>query len=431
MIHEKYSPGRIRIYLLFAVALALSIPASAEWKEKVLYSFQGGTDGSVPIGSLIRDSAGNIYGATEQGGATTCRSPLSCGTVFQLVPPAKQGAPWTENVLHVFQGNANNDGATPGGGLVMDSSGNLYGVTAYGGTGNCVLLGDSVGCGAVYEMSPPKQQGGAWTETILYSFPTSKRGYLPNGDLVFDKSGNLYGATVFGGTKGTTCDPYYGGQCGVVFEISPPKQKGGAWTQKVLHDFPGTASGKQDGDGAEPNGGLLLDSKGTTYGTSYFGGNGTAVCGSIGCGTIFSLTPPTKQGGVWTEKIIHRFSEPDGAQPSSGVMLGTFGTLYGTTHYGITGYGCAYELTVSARGTWKETVLYSFTDDPNGADPEATFTRDALGNLYSEPPMSGRDLSLVAATFSGSATRRMETGLSRCSTALQTEFQTEKILPHL
>ena len=105
MTHKKYSPCRIRTCLLLAVALALSIPASAEWKEKVLYSFQGGTDGSVPIGSLIRDSAGNIYGATEQGGATTCRSPLSCGTVFQLVPPVKQGAPWTENVLHVFQGN--------------------------------------------------------------------------------------------------------------------------------------------------------------------------------------------------------------------------------------------------------------------------------------------------------------------------------------
>ena len=383
MTHKKCSPGRIRICLLFAVALALSIPASAEWKEKVLYSFQGGTDGSVPIGSLIRDSAGNIYGATEQGGATTCRSPLSCGTVFQLVPPAKQGAPWTENVLHVFQGNANNDGATPGGGLVMDSSGNLYGVTAYGGTGNCVLLGDSVGCGAVYEMSPPKQQGGAWTETILYSFPTSKRGYLPNGDLVFDKSGNLYGATVFGGTKGTTCDPYYGGQCGVVFEISPPKQKGGAWTQKVLHDFPGTASGKQDGDGAEPNGGLLLDSKGTIYGTSYFGGNGTAVCGSIGCGTVFSLAPPTKQGGVWTEKIMHRFSGPDGAEPTSGIMLGTSGTRYGTTRGGIHGYGCAYELAPSANGKWKETVLYGFTDDQNGALPEAVFVRDSTGSLYS------------------------------------------------
>jgi hypothetical protein len=330
MTHKTCSPGRIRIYLLFAVALALSVPASAAWKEKVLYSFQGGTDGSVPIGSLIRDSAGNIYGATEQGGATTCRSPLPCGTVFQLVPP--------------------------------------------------------------------QQKGGAWTETILYSFPTSKQGYLPTGDLVFDESGNLYGATIFGGTKGTTCDGFYGGQCGVVFEISPPKQKGGAWTQKVLHNFPGTASGKQDGDGAEPNGGLVLDSKGTIYGTSYFGGNGTAVCGSIGCGTIFSLTPPTKQGGVWTEKIIHRFSAQDGGEPSSGVILGTSGTLYGTTVGGIHGYGCAYELKPSANGKWKETVLYGFTDDQNGADPEAAFVRDALGNLYSTAN-SGRDLSLRGNVF--------------------------------
>jgi hypothetical protein len=184
----------------------------------------------------------------------------------------------------------------------------------------------------------------------------------------------------------------------VVFEISPPKQKGGAWTQKVLHDFPGTASGKLDGDGAEPNGGLVLDSKGTIYGTSYFGGNGTAVCGSIGCGTVFSFTPPTKQGGVWTEKIMHRFSGPDGGEPSSGVMLGTSGTLYGTTVGGIHGYGCAYELKPSANGKWKETVLYGFTDDQNGADPEATFTRDALGNLYSTAN-SGRDLSLRGNVF--------------------------------
>jgi hypothetical protein len=384
MTHKKYSPGRIRICLLFAVALALSIPASAEWKEKVLYSFQGGTnDGSVPIGSLVFDKQGNIYGALEFYGPGSCAPQgNACGAVYQLTPPAQKGDAWKETLIYEFQGKGANDGELPAGGLLIDAEGNLYGVTAYGGTGNCTLLGVAAGCGTVFELSPPKQKGGAWTETILYSFPTMKQGYFPGGSVVFDKAGNLYGATSFGGTKGTTCDPYYGGQCGVVFEISPPKHKGGAWTQKVLHDFPGTASGKQDGDGAEPNGGLVLDSKGTIYGTSYFGGNGTAVCGSIGCGTVFSFTPPTKQGGVWTEKIIHRFSGQDGGEPSSGVILGTSGTLYGTTLGGIHGYGCAYELTPSTNGKWKETVLYTFTDDQNGAWPEAAFVRDSTGNLY-------------------------------------------------
>ena len=164
--------------------------------------------------------------------------------------------------------------------MLIDSQENLYGVTAYGGSGDCVLLGTNVGCGTVYELSPPQQKGDPWTETILYSFPTAKQGYLPNGDLVFDGDGNLYGATEFGGGKGTTCDPFYQ-YCGAVFELSPPKTKGGKWTEKVLHAF---ASGT---DGANPNGGLVLDSKGAIYGTTYGGGNESRECGSGGCGTAF------------------------------------------------------------------------------------------------------------------------------------------------
>jgi len=388
MIHKNSFPRLAHIALILTLTLTFALPASAAWKEKVLYSFQGGTDGSVPIGSLIRDSAGNIYGATQQGGATTCRSPYPCGTVFQLVPPAKQGAPWTENVLHVFQGNANNDGATPWGGLVMDSSGNLYGITAYGGTGNCVLLGESVGCGAVYEMSPPKQKGGAWTETILYSFPTSKQGYVPNGDLVFDKSGNLYGATIFGGTKGTTCDVYYGGQCGVVFEISPPKQKGGAWTQKVLHNFAGIASGKQYGDGAEPNGGLVLDSEGGVYGTTANGGNqGCKTTSSIGCGTAFELKPPTKVGASWTEERIHVFTGgTDGGGPNGGLTFDPHGALYGTAGGGgSTSQGVVFRLAAPKHSSkWVETVLHRFSASGDApCCPMAKVTLDASGNIYS------------------------------------------------
>jgi hypothetical protein len=126
---------------------------------------------------------------------------------------------------------------------VIDGQGNLYGVTAYGGTGDCVLLGVSAGCGTVYELSAPAEKGGAWKETILYSFPTAKQGYFPNGNLVFDGAGNLYGATTYGGGKGTTCDAFYGGNCGTVFKLSPPKTKGGNWTEKVLHSFAGGTDG--------------------------------------------------------------------------------------------------------------------------------------------------------------------------------------------
>ena len=135
------------------------------------------------------------------------------------------------------------DGATPEGGLVIENAGKLYGVTGYGGTGPCLLLGGPVGCGTVYELSPPAQTGDPWTETVLYSFQGGNDGFIAFGDLAFDKVGNLYGATLFGGGKGTTCDSLYGGQCGTVFELSPPQVNDGHWTEKVLHSFAGPAPG--------------------------------------------------------------------------------------------------------------------------------------------------------------------------------------------
>jgi hypothetical protein len=248
---------RVRPWLTLAI-LALAVNASAEWKEKVLYSFQGGTDGAIPAGAVVFDKAGNLYGATGDGGASTCDGPGQCGTVYQLAPPATKGGAWTETVLYIFKGHAQNDGATPEGGLVIDQAGNLYGTTGYGGSGSCTLLGGAVGCGTVYELSPPAKQGDPWTETVLYSFQGGNDGFVGFGDLVFDKAGNLYGATLFGGGKGTTCDSLYGGQCGTVFKLSPPKAKGGKWTEKVLHTFKGIAAGAHFGDGASPNGGLVL-----------------------------------------------------------------------------------------------------------------------------------------------------------------------------
>jgi hypothetical protein len=374
---------RMRLWLALVIA-ALAIPASAEWKEKVLYSFQGGTnDGAFPAGGVVFDPQGNLYGVLQDFGPGSC-APIGneCGAVFQLTPPALKGGSWTETLIYEFQGKESNDGESPNGGLLIDGQGNLYGVTAYGGTGDCVLLGVPAGCGTVYEISPPKQKGGAWTETILYSFPTAKQGYLPNGNLVFDSAGNLYGATTFGGTKGTTCDAFYGGQCGVVFELSPPKQKGGKWTAKVLHAFAGGS------DGANPNGGLVLDGKERIYGTTANGGNqGCKTTTGVGCGTAFELKPPTKMGASWTEKHIHVFTgDTDGGAPNGGLTFDQKGALSGTAGGGgKTSQGVVFRL-VGKRlgGKWLETVLHRFSASGNApCCPMAKVTFDASGNIYS------------------------------------------------
>lgn len=370
---------RVRPWLAIVI-LALAVPASAEWKEKVLYSFQGGTnDGSVPAGGVVFDPQGNLYGATTDGGPATCK-PIggACGTVFQLSHPAQKSGSWTETLIYRFQGKGSNDGSVPNSGLIRDAAGNLYGVTAYGGTGNCILLGVPAGCGTVYELSPPKQKGGAWKETILYSFPTSNQGYLPNGNLVFDGTGNLYGATVFGGSKGTTCDKFYGGQCGTIFELSPPKTKGGKWTEKVLHSFAGGT------DGANPSGGLVLDSKGAIYGTTPMGGN--QLCnfgnGKVGCGIAFELIPGRK-GVAWTERFLHRFTDgKDGAGPNGGLIFDAKGSLYGSAGGGgVNLDGVVFRLTPTKVGRWVEDVLYAFTDKGDGFGP-GPMTFDDRGNLY-------------------------------------------------
>jgi hypothetical protein len=377
MTHKNCSPGRSPIGLLLAVALVLAVPASAEWKEKVLYSFQGGTsDGSVPAGGVVFDSQGNLYGSTTDGGPASCK-PIgrACGTVFQLSPPTLSGDPWTETLIYRFQGKGSNDGSVPSGGLIRDAAGNLYGVTAYGGTGDCVLLGVPAGCGTVYKLSPPRQKGGAWRETILYSFPAAQQGYLPNGDLVFDSAGNLYGATVFGGGKGTTCDKFYR-YCGAVFEMSPPKTKGGKWMEKVLHAFAGGM------DGANPNGGLVLDSKGNIYGTTPIGGYNCAHNSGLGCGTVFELKPPTVKGGPWTERQLHIFKDGnDGAQPTAGVILGTGGFIYGAAEGGSEGCGVVFRLAASSGGRWEETVLYSFGGNTYYYGPAVSHV-DSSGRVY-------------------------------------------------
>jgi hypothetical protein len=269
----------------------------------------------------------------------------------------------------------------------MDSAGNLYGSTAYGGTGNCVLLGTLMGCGTVYELSPPAQRGSAWTEKVIYSFPDAVHGYLPNGDLTFDSAGNLYGATEFGGGSGTSCDPYYQ-YCGGIYELSPPQQQGGAWTEQVLYGFRGMTQATVLGDGGGPNGGLALDSTGNIYGTTVYGGSIVAGCsgpGGRGCGTVFELHAPLEKGGNWTEEILVRFSGNNGALPMSGIVFGLDKDLYGSVTGGGSGNGGEiYQLhRPTTKGQpWTQTAIYEFSALSAGSYPESEVLFDSAGRMY-------------------------------------------------
>jgi hypothetical protein len=357
------------ISLLLALA-ALSSPASAEWKEKVLYSFQGGSDGFQPAGGVVFDKSGNLYGATSWGG-TICPSP-GCGVVFEVSPPSTKGGAWTETAIYVFKGvqGGLGDGLTPVGGLIIDQQGNLYGTTSLGGSGPCILLGSPAGCGTVYKLCPPAKKGQQWTETILYNFQGGTDGYFPWGDLVSDTDGNLYGATQFGGGKGTTCNQFYGGNCGTVFKLSAPAKKNGKWKEHVLHRFAGGS------DGANPNGGLIFSSTGTVYGTTFDGGYNCPHNSGQGCGTLFSLVPPAK-GGQWRESILHRFkAKTDGANPAAGLTSDRSGNLYGTSDITV------FRMTPPKPGsdTWKQTILHTLND--GAYDPKGALIFDTNGNLY-------------------------------------------------
>jgi uncharacterized repeat protein (TIGR03803 family) len=298
---------------------------------------------------------------------------------LSVVATQPKGGAWTETILHVFKGKAFNDGEFPAGGVIIDASGNIYGTTAYGGSGECVLLGINGGCGTVYEFFPPETKAGAWTYAILYSFKGGNDGYLPNGDLVFDSAGNIYGSTAFGGGRGSTCDPYYQ-YCGTVFKLSPPKKQGGAWTEQVLHSFAGGTDGKT------PNGGLVLDAKGAVYGSTPIGGN--QLCnfghGEVGCGIVFKLSPPTKKVKAWTEKVLHRFTAGnDGAGPDGDLIFDEKGSLYGTAATGGSRQnGVVFRLSPSKSGRWAKTVLYAFTGGADGTSPGSGVIFDNSGNLY-------------------------------------------------
>jgi uncharacterized repeat protein (TIGR03803 family) len=284
------------------VVFELSPNSNGSWKQTVLYTFQGGTDGSGPAGNLIFDPSGNLYGTTVHGGGNNiiC-SGGSCGTVFELSP--KSDGSWTETVLYSFQGGT--DGSTPSSGVTLDSSGNLYGTTLYGGGSEN---------GTVFEL---KYAGGQWTEALLYSFMGGGNAGNPYGGVVFDAKSNVYGTLIGGGNGG-----------GAVFEL---KRVGNGWKEFILYFFC-TLNNCADGD--EPWGTLLADKNGNFYGTTALGGSATCPLGFSWCGTVFEMKH-TKYG--WKEIVLHQFGNSgDGFSPYSNVVFDAKGNLVGTTIYGGT-----------------------------------------------------------------------------------------------
>jgi len=237
-----------------------------------LYNFTGGSDGGLPYAGLVLDKKGNLYGTTYDGGSS------SLGTVFKLNIKTKK-----ETVLHSFTGGT--DGEYPiYGYLLMDKSGNLYGITAEGG---------SYSEGTVFEVSAKGK------ETVLHSFGASGDGeYGFEQSLATDGKGNLFGTCEDGGTSGA----------GVVFELNIKSKK-----ETILYNF------TEGSDGGYPSSGLVRDSKGNLFGTTQIGGTGYGV--------VFEVKG-TK------ETVLHSFDGSDGSNPFTSPLVEVKGTLYGSTYAG-------------------------------------------------------------------------------------------------
>lgn len=222
----------------------LSPQPNGSWKETVLYTFPAPNGVGFPAAGVTFDNQGNLYGGAFYG------SNGAFGAVYELSPQAN--GPWTLTLLHNFTSSD-----IPNSKLTFDSSGNLYGTTGQSYSSE------------VFKLSPTV--GGMWKETTIHTFTSGSDGTYPQGTLVFDAAGSLYGTTSYGGLG---CN---GSLCGVVYRLTP--QSGGTWKETILHHFESAE------DGSEPQAGLLLDNSGHLYGTTPYGG------GRYGYGTVFQITP--------------------------------------------------------------------------------------------------------------------------------------------
>jgi uncharacterized repeat protein (TIGR03803 family) len=308
-------------------------------KETVLYNFAGGSDGEYPEGALVRDSAGNLYGATDGGGYPDCGYGYTCGTIYKV---DKHG---DETVLYRFGGLP--DGHSADSSLLLDKAGNLYGTTEAGGDNSC---NPGYGCGTAFKID---KQG---REIILHTFTGTEEldGAFPYAGFVADASGNLYSTTTLGGapTCGMQDRSEETGGCGTVFEIDKQGK------EVVLHRFSARIGG------ISPSYPLILDKQGNMYGTAGGGNQYTGI--------VFKLN---KHG---QEEVLYNFSYDEGF-PSAGVVRDEKGNLYGTTREGGTSYeGTVYKLDQAGI----KTVLHTFSGGSDGGFPDGTLAIDEQGNLY-------------------------------------------------
>jgi uncharacterized repeat protein (TIGR03803 family) len=296
--------------------------------ETVLLAFDTFVSGTFPSGTLIQDSAGNLYGIAEGG-------PGGAGVAYRLSPQGEQ------QVLFAFQGGlTNHKPKLPSGGLFMDNVGNIFGTAEFGGNDACHL-----GCGSVFRLDK------TGTLSQIHKF-NGANGSQPSGPLVQDANGALYGVARSGGNL--SCAEFPGTGCGTVFKLSKDRQF------TILHTFQG---GK---DGAAPQGGLLMDADGNLYGTTGSGGKS-------GHGLIFKIS---KDG---TYQVLHRFSRQEGTTPNGGLVSDEQGNLFGTAQLGgAHNLGTAFKFSIDG----KLEVLHSFKGLKDGAVPFAGLIRDSDGNLY-------------------------------------------------
>jgi uncharacterized repeat protein (TIGR03803 family) len=326
--------------LVFTLAIALSPVATQSAQAQtftLLYTFTGGADGGLPQAGLVLDSAGNLYGTTDQGGsALRCQN--GCGTVFKLDTAGH------ETVLHRFAGNK--DGAVPAcDRLLRDGAGNLYGTTSQGGT---------FSVGTIFRVGPTGKEA-------VVAFSGGANGGFPLSGLVADTAGNAYGTTF---SRGSGCPPQ---GCGTVFKVNS------AGEETALYSFTGGT------DGGTPEAGLVRDGTGNLYGTTRLGG------GAHNAGTVFKVDSTGK------ETVLYSFTDgADGGFPYAGLVRDSAGNLFGTTLAGGTsGGGTVFK--VDSAG--KETVLYSFTNGADGGYPYAGLVRDGAGNLYGTTSTGGAHFS--------------------------------------
>jgi uncharacterized repeat protein (TIGR03803 family) len=338
------------------------------------YDFRGSGDGEYPTAPLVSDGKGHFFGTTPYGGAA------NQGSVYEVgVSPSGIG----ETVIYSFTGGI--DGASPRGGLLIQPNGHLFGTAAGGGrvhNGPC-----SYGCGTIFELIP---SGETYREKTLHLF-TYFDGSAPAAGLVADASGAFYGTTSQGGFEGSPC--YYG--CGVVYKLTP--KGGGVYAESVIYAFAG------GNDGEEPLAPVTLDANGDLFGTTLSGG-GTSCkpTGYVqGCGTIFELSPASQ---AYAYLQLHAFQGvPDGALPTSAVLVDAAGSLYGTTssggkldsqdYCGSSGCGTIFRFD-DASGTYLEDNLYAFTPSKgDGSTPVGGLTPDSHGTLYGTTEYGGQNHS--------------------------------------